>query len=60
LEKIGKCARAALTKKALSEPHKIYIDPTNREEGRAKTLKLALKEMMRKEPLGDMETQQTV
>jgi hypothetical protein len=40
-----------LTKKALSEPHRTYASPYEREDQNVKALSQALKEMMRKELL---------
>ena len=40
-----------LTKKTLSEPHRAYVDPGEREENEVQALSRALKNMMRKELL---------
>lgn len=40
-----------LTKKALSQPHRVYATPYERQENHVKALRHALKEMMRKELL---------
>ncbi|MDI6905293.1 MAG: hypothetical protein QMD13_07395 [Candidatus Bathyarchaeia archaeon] len=42
-----------LTKEALSQPHRTYATPTQREEDQIKTLAFALKETMRKELLAE-------
>ena len=41
-----------LTKKALTEPHRVYVDLRDRGEDQVKALSAALKEMLRKELLG--------
>jgi len=40
-----------LMKEAPSRPHRVYAQPSTAEEEQVKALSLALKEMMRKEPL---------
>ena len=40
-----------LTRQALSQPHRVYGTPYERQENHAKTLRHALKEMMKKELL---------